>query len=138
MVWASTLQRPWSRTISDCSVCRNGCRCWAAASPWKAHRAQAPSSKPRCPSMIKVLIADDHGIVRTGLRALITSDPSMQLAGEASGGYEAIDLVEKYLPDVLVLDLSMPDLDGISVTRARQPRFPGLHILILTIHEDEA
>ena len=87
--------------------------------------------------MIKVLIADDHAIVRAGLRALIHSDPAMDLAGEATGGFEAIELVESIRPDVLVLDLSMPDLDGISVTRQIKPRFPDLRILILTIHEDE-
>ncbi len=88
--------------------------------------------------MIKVLIVDDHAIVRAGLRALIHSESTMELAGEASGGYEAIDLVEKIQPDVLVLDLSMPDLDGIAVTRQIKPRFPNVHILILTIHEDQA
>ena len=88
--------------------------------------------------MIKVLIADDHAIVRAGLRALIHSESTMELAGEASGGYETIDLVEKTQPDVLVLDLSMPDLDGIAVTRRIKPRFPDVHILILTIHEDQA
>jgi two-component system, NarL family, response regulator NreC len=88
--------------------------------------------------MIKVLIADDHAIVRTGLRTLIFAEATMALAGEATGGYEAIDLVEKLQPDVLVLDLSMPDLDGISVTKKIRPQYPSLHILILTIHEDEA
>lgn len=88
--------------------------------------------------MIKVLISDDHAIVRTGLRALIHSEPNMELVGEATGGYETIELVEKTLPDVLVLDLSMPDLDGIAVTRRIKPRFPDLKILILTLHEDEA
>ena len=88
--------------------------------------------------MIKVLIADDHAIVRTGLRALIHSESTMELVGEASGGYETMDLVEKTQPDVLVLDLSMPDLDGIAVTRQIKPQFPNVHILILTIHEDEA
>jgi len=88
--------------------------------------------------MTKVLIADDHAIVRAGLRALINSEPGLKLVGEAAGGYEAIDLVEKLQPDVLVLDLSMPDLDGISVTANIKPRFPELHILILTLHEDEA
>jgi two-component system response regulator NreC len=88
--------------------------------------------------MIKVLIADDHAIVRAGLRTLIHSEPTMELAGEASGGYETIDLVEKTQPDVLVIDLSMPDLDGIAVTRQIKPRFPNVHILILTIHEDQA
>lgn len=88
--------------------------------------------------MIRVLIADDHAIVRTGLRTLINSEPSMELAGEAAGGYEAIELIQKSPPDVLVLDLSMPDLDGISVTKRIKPQFPALHILILTIHEDQA
>ena len=88
--------------------------------------------------MIRVVIADDHAIVRTGLRALIKSESAMELIGEATGGYEAIELVEKMMPDVLVLDLSMPDLDGIAVTKKLKPQFPDLRILILTLHEDEA
>ncbi|MCX7856041.1 MAG: response regulator transcription factor [Anaerolineae bacterium] len=88
--------------------------------------------------MIKVLIADDHAIVRAGLRALIASEPSLELAGEAAGGYEAIDLVEKSRPDILLLDISMPDLDGIAVTKKLKPQYPDLRILILTVHEDEA
>ncbi len=88
--------------------------------------------------MTKVLIADDHAIVRAGLRALIGAEKGFELVGEASGGYEAISLVEKTLPDVIVLDLSMPDLDGISVTKNIRPRFPELKILVLTLHEDEA
>jgi two-component system, NarL family, response regulator NreC len=88
--------------------------------------------------MIKVLIADDHAIVRAGLRALIKSESTMELVGEADGGYETIDLVEKRQPDVLVLDLSMPDLDGIAVTKKIKSQFPDLYILILTVHEDEA
>jgi len=88
--------------------------------------------------MIKVLIADDHAIVRAGLRALLGDEKNMELVGEASGGYEAIDMVGKTRPDVLVLDLSMPDLDGISVTRRIHTEFPDLRILILTLHDDEA
>ncbi len=88
--------------------------------------------------MTKVLIADDHAIVRAGLRALIGAEAGLELVGEAAGGYEAIALVEKERPDILVLDLSMPDLDGISVTRNIKPRFPDLRILVLTLHEDEA
>jgi len=88
--------------------------------------------------MIKVLIADDHAIVRAGLRALIQFEPSLELVGEATGGYEAIELVGKTRPDILVLDLSMPDLDGIAVTRKLKSQLPDLCILILTVHEDEA
>jgi len=88
--------------------------------------------------MIKVLIADDHAIVRTGLRALLNSEPSMELVGEATGGYEAIELAGKSNADILVLDISMPDLDGISVANKIKSQFPDLRILILTVHEDEA
>lgn len=88
--------------------------------------------------MPRILITDDHAIVRTGLRTLLTAEPAMELVGEASGGYEAIELTEKMQPDVLLLDLSMPDLDGIQVTRALKANFPDLRILILTVHEDQA
>lgn len=88
--------------------------------------------------MARIVIADDHAIVRAGLRTLIHDDIGLDLIGEAAGGYEAIELVEKHHPDVLVLDISMPDLDGISVTRKLKPDFPNLRILILTLHEDEA
>ena len=88
--------------------------------------------------MTRVLIADDHAIVRAGLRALLAEEAVFDLVGEAAGGVEAIELVEKNNPEVLILDLSMPDLDGISVTRKIKSQFPALKILILTLHEDEA
>ena len=88
--------------------------------------------------MTRVVVADDHAVVRAGLRAVLTSDPGLELVGEAAGGYEAIEIVERERPDVLVLDLSMPDLDGIAITRKLRARFPDLSILILTVHEDEA
>ncbi len=88
--------------------------------------------------MIKVLIADDHAIVRRGLRTLIDSEPTMQLIGEAEGGRDAIEKVEANRPDVLILDLSMPDMDGIAVTKAIKARFPEMCVLILTVHEDDA
>lgn len=87
---------------------------------------------------IKVLIADDHAIVRAGLRSIIRSEADLELVGEASGGLEAIQLVEKLQPDVVVLDISMPDLDGISVTRQIREKKLAAGILILTVHEDEA
>lgn len=88
--------------------------------------------------MIKVLIADDHAIVRAGLRTLIEADPDLELVGEAAGGYEAIELIDKSKPDILVLDISMPDMDGIAVTKMLKPMGKDVRILILTIHEDKA
>ncbi len=87
---------------------------------------------------ISILVVDDHAVVRAGLRALFQSDPSLRIAGEAAGGLEAISLVEKLRPDVLVLDLSMPDMDGILVTKELHEKYPDIRILILTVHEDEA
>lgn len=87
---------------------------------------------------IRVLIADDHAIVRAGLRALLKGEEGMTLAGEATNGEEALRLAGELLPDILVLDLSMPDIDGIQVTRKIRSGLPGIKILILTVHEDEA
>jgi len=86
----------------------------------------------------RVLISDDHAIVRTGLRTLLKAQPTLELVGEATGGYEALELAEKTRPDILLLDLSMPDLDGISVTRESKRRFPEVRVLILTVHEEQA
>ena len=88
--------------------------------------------------MPRVLIADDHAIVRTGLRTLLMADAAIELVGEATGGYEALDLADQTRPDILLLDLSMPDLDGISVTREIRRRLPETRILILTVHEEQA
>lgn len=86
----------------------------------------------------RVLIADDHAIVRAGLRALLKSEAGLDLVGEAADGGEALRLAESLRPDILVLDLSMPDMDGIEVTRKVQTGLPGVRVLILTVHEDEA
>jgi two-component system response regulator NreC len=88
--------------------------------------------------MIRVLIADDHAVVRAGLRALLSSAPDLDLVGEASGGVEAVELAVKLLPDIVVLDLSMPDLDGISAVRQIKASCPQTRLVILTVHEDDA
>lgn len=88
--------------------------------------------------VIKIMIADDHAIVRSGLRSILEADKSLKLIGEATGGYEAMEMVDLAPPAVLLLDISMPDLDGISVTKNLISRHPDLKILILTIHEDKA
>ncbi len=87
---------------------------------------------------IKVIIADDHAIVRAGLRTLITSEKDLELIGEATGGLEAIEKVDQLSPDVLVLDISMPDKDGIEVIRTLKMGEKACAILVLTVHEDDA
>ncbi|MHB8135706.1 MAG: response regulator [Anaerolineaceae bacterium] len=87
---------------------------------------------------IKVIIADDHAIVRAGLRTLITTEKDLELLGEAAGGLEAIEKVHQLSPDVLVLDISMPDKDGIEVIHTLKGEGESCAILVLTVHEDEA
>lgn len=86
---------------------------------------------------IKILFADDHAIVRDGLRSLFKSDPGFQIVGEAADGGEAVRLVEQNRPDVAVLDISMPNVNGIEATGIIKERFPETKVLILTIHESE-
>ncbi len=86
--------------------------------------------------MIKVLLADDHSIVRAGLRRIVEESGDMQVVAEADDGREAIQLVEKKDPDVAVIDISMPGLDGLEVISQLQTRHPKLPILVLTMHEE--
>ncbi len=85
----------------------------------------------------RLVIAEDHKILREGLRALLSSDDSIQIVGEAEDGIEAIRRVEQHKPDLLLLDLSMPRMSGISVIKDIKSRFPETKILALTIHESE-
>ncbi len=87
---------------------------------------------------IRVLIADDHGVLRAGLRALLNAEPDIEVVGEAGDSYETLIQTEALLPDVLLLDISMPGLGGIEVTRQVRRTFPQVRVLILTVHEDES
>jgi two-component system, NarL family, response regulator NreC len=86
---------------------------------------------------IRVLIADDHGVLRAGLRALLNSDAALEVVGEAADGWEAVRLATELRPDILLLDLSMPGLTGIDVTRELKKQSSDVRVLILTVHEDE-
>ena len=86
--------------------------------------------------MIKVLLADDHSIVRAGLRRIIEESGDMEVLAEASDGREAIEQVHRERPDVAVIDISMPGLDGLEVVSQLRVHYPELPILILTMHEE--
>ncbi len=83
---------------------------------------------------IQILIADDHEIVREGLRALIEDEPDMKIVGEAKSGREAVEMAEELRPDVVLMDVGMPDLNGIEAARKITRRAPGVKILALSIH----
>lgn len=86
--------------------------------------------------MIKVLLADDHGIVRAGLRRIVEESGDMAVVAEAADGRETLRLVQEILPDVAVIDISMPGLDGLEVVSQLHGQYPDLPILILTMHEE--
>ncbi len=87
--------------------------------------------------MIEVLLADDHSIVRAGLRRIIDETVGMAVTAEAANGRQALQMAEETHPDVAVIDISMPDLDGLEVTTQLQLSFPKLPVIILTMHEEE-
>jgi DNA-binding NarL/FixJ family response regulator len=86
--------------------------------------------------LIKVLLADDHSIVRAGLRRIVEESGKMHVVAEAADGREAIQLVKETAPDVAVIDISMPGLDGLEVIAQLQALHPKLPILVLTMHEE--
>jgi DNA-binding NarL/FixJ family response regulator len=94
-------------------------------------------SNPR-PDIIRVILADDHLVVRAGLKALLGASKDIEVVGEATNGRDAVGMVERLSPHVAVLDLDMPQMDGLGATKEIVARFPASKVLILTMHtEDE-
>ena len=87
---------------------------------------------------IRILITDDHGVIRAGLRALLGGLSDMEIVGEASDGQEVLSKTAELKPDVVLMDLSMPNMGGIEATRQLSRIEPNARILILTVHEDES
>jgi NarL family two-component system response regulator LiaR len=86
---------------------------------------------------IKVLIADDHEVVRQGTRKLLEEEPDLEVVGEAADGEEAIKLTGKFRPDVVLMDVSMPKVDGIEATKQIKALYPSTNILILSAYDDD-
>ena len=86
---------------------------------------------------ISVLIADDHTIVRSGVRMLLEAEPDIKVVGEALNGIEALELTESLQPDVVLMDITMPELDGLEATRQLKERFPQINVLVLTMHRSD-
>jgi len=85
----------------------------------------------------RILVADDHAVVRRGLRALLEAQPGIEVCGEASTGTETLETVKKTKPDLVVLDLTMPEMNGLDVTRAVREQSPSTSVLVLTMHFSE-
>lgn len=84
-----------------------------------------------------IVLADDHRIVRQGLRALLAGEADLEVVGEADDGREALELVRRLTPDVLVLDLMMPGLNGLEVARQLPRQSPGVRVVVLSMYDDE-
>ncbi|OYW31257.1 MAG: DNA-binding response regulator, partial [Chthoniobacter sp. 12-60-6] len=87
---------------------------------------------------INVLLAEDHQIVREGLRAMLNLEAGIKVVGEAENGRQAVELFAKLRPDVVVMDIAMPLLNGMEATRQLLQAFPGTKVLILSAHSDDA
>lgn len=88
--------------------------------------------------MLNVVLAEDHSTVREGIKLLVNAQPDMQVVGEANNGAAAIVAVREKQPDVLVMDISMPEMNGLKATRKLKAEFPNVKILTLTRHADDS
>lgn len=87
---------------------------------------------------IRILLVDDHPVVRAGLSGLLSSQPDFEVVGEASNGLEALDLLEKLKLDVVLMDLRMPQMDGVSAIRQIRAQYPKVQVLVLTTYDTDS
>ena len=87
---------------------------------------------------IKVLVVDDHALFRRGIASVLTNQENLEIVGEAADGLEAIEKAEETVPDVILMDLNMPNCSGLEATQALQTKMPQVNILVLTVSDSEA
>lgn len=87
---------------------------------------------------LKVLLVDDHPVVREGLRTMLSTNPDIEIVGEAGDGVEAIEQTSKLQPHVVLMDLRMPNMDGLEATRHIKSQFPPTSVIVLTIYDNDA
>ena len=98
--------------------------------------ATAENALPPASGAARILIVDDHELARAGLRAMLAPEPDLAVVGEARDGAEALRLCRELRPDLVLMDVRMPALDGLAATRALKAEFPGVAVIVVTIHEN--
>ena len=86
---------------------------------------------------VRILVIDDHGVLRAGLTSLLSAEPDLEVVGEAAKGNEGVTLIADLQPDIVLMDVSLPDINGIKATRLSKKVSPESRVLILTVHEDK-
>ncbi len=86
---------------------------------------------------IKLMLVDDHDVIRTGLRSFLETQPGLEVVAEADNGREALNLVKDTQPDIVLMDITMPDMDGIEATQKLKKIYPKCQVLVLTVHSDK-
>lgn len=97
----------------------------------------SPSGNPGEDRPARLVIADDHDFVRSGIKVMLSGEADLQIVGEAADGQEALDLCGRERPDLALMDVRMPRMDGLTATRFIKRSFPAVSVLILTMHENE-
>jgi DNA-binding NarL/FixJ family response regulator len=87
--------------------------------------------------MIRIVLADDHDLMRRGIRGLLESEPDLEVCGEAANGREAVELTSRLHPDVIVLDLGMPELNGLDALKLIHKEMPATEVLVFSMHDSE-
>jgi DNA-binding NarL/FixJ family response regulator len=94
--------------------------------------------KEQVKASLRVFLADDHPVVLAGIKSLLSCDPELEMVGEAQDGHTALQMAFELKPDVVILDLSMPGLNGVEVTQQLLAKRPDCKVLVLTVHEDRS
>src|SRR3989442_10031887 len=87
---------------------------------------------------VRILLADDHTVMRAGLRALLERQPNLEVVGEAEDGRQSVQLASSHVPDVVVMDIAMPNLNGVEATRRMVRKHPAISVVILSMYSDES